>query len=177
MANRKAFLQPEPLSVELNDSMVTLALKVFEGEPIDLHDADAVRERIVYYFSECSRLQLRPSNLGLYAFLGMSKQDVSNVLTGKSKSKVSPECIDLLKKAKIALGTYREQLALNGKVNPVVALFWGKNFDHLTDVQQLEVSRSDQERFEPHMTPEEIAEQVRLQIEQDIPIDGDYQEQ
>lgn len=164
----KNFLQPEPLTTEQNDHMVYMALKTFDGPQVNLHDAAAVRERIELYFEECRRLQLRPGNLGLYAFLGMTKQDVSDVLRGANKSRVSPEVIDLLKKAKLALSSFREQLAFYGKVNPVVALFWGKNFDGMTDTQVLEVSRNDQlSGLTASRTPEEIAEI----ISKDIPID------
>jgi hypothetical protein len=100
----------------------------------------------------------------------MSKQEVSNVLMGKTPGKVSPECIDLLKKAKRVLSTYRESLAMTGKLNPVTAIFWAKNYDGMSDVQQIEVTA--QPGNTAQLTPEEIARQ----IEQDIPIDADYKE-
>ena len=165
-----------PVSVEDNKRMITQCLRTFEAPEIDINDPDAVKRRIREYFESCEELSLRPGNMGLYAALGLSRQDVNNAITGKSK-KLNPETIDMIKKVQRALGQYREQLGATGKINPVTLIFWQKNFDGLQDTTQLEVSRADQERFEPHMTPEEIAEQVRLQIEQDIPIDGDYQEQ
>lgn len=146
------------------------ALELFEATPPDLHNPVEVKQAITDYFLSCDRHGVRPANLGLYAALGMSKQDVSNVLTGKSKSKVSPECIDIIKKAKLTLSTYRESLAMSGKVNPVTAIFWSKNFDGMQDTQQIEVTA--QPGAAATMTPEEIARQ----IEQDIPIDGDYKE-
>ena len=50
---------------------------------------------------------------------------------------------DLLKKAKRVLSTYRESLAMTGKLNPVTAIFWAKNYDGMTDVQQIEVTAAD----------------------------------
>lgn len=168
MAGRKRQpLEPEPIPVAENDHMVELSLKAFTAPDIDLHDPEQVRERISYYFQECSRLELRPSNLGLYSFLGMTKQDVSDVLRGANRSKVSPEAIDLLKKAKLALSCYREQLAMNGRLNPVTAIFWGKNFDNMADTQVLEVSR--EQTYQARMTPEQIAREIELSI----PIDTD----
>ena len=150
--------------------MTRHALEIFEAQPPDLHDPEAVKAAIYSYFSSCDRHGVRPANLGLYAALGMSKQDVSNVLTGKSKSKVSPDCIDLLKKAKRILSAYREGLAMSGKVNPVTAIFWSKNFDGMEDQTRLEIT-TDTTRA-ASMTPEE----VQKQIEQDIPLDVDYTE-
>lgn len=100
----------------------------------------------------------------------MSKQDVHNAVTGKYKQRVSPECVDLLKKAQQAMGAYREGLALKGKLNPVTYIFMGKNYDGLADTQQIEVTA--QPGAQATLSPEEIARQ----IEQDIPIDGEYRE-
>ena len=146
------------------------ALEVFESTPPDLHNPDEVRQAIQNYFASCDRHGVRPANLGLYATLGLSKQDVSDAIAGKNKSKVSPECIDLLKKAKLTLSTYRESLAMSGKLNPVTAIFWAKNYDGMADVQQIEVTA--QPGAQATLSPEEIARQ----IEQDIPIDGEYRE-
>lgn len=154
---------------ELN-ALTAFALDVYKAPTPDLHDPEQVQTAIIGYFETCQRHGLRPGNLGLYAALGMSKQDYNNVITGKSKSKVSPSCIDFIKKAVRAIGVYREGLALEGKINPVTYIFMGKNYDHLTDTQQLEVTASSGPA--PTLTPEEVARQ----IEKDIPIDGEYTE-
>ena len=119
------------------------ALEVFESKPPDLHDAKQVKQTIIEYFESCDRHGVRPANLGLYATLGLSKQEVSTILNGRDKNKVSPEVCDLLKKAKQTLSTYRESLAMTGKLNPVTAIFWAKNYDGMTDVQQIEVTAAD----------------------------------
>lgn len=146
------------------------ALGIFNQEAPDLYNPEEVKQCIQNYFSNCARHGIRPANLGLYATLGLSKQDVSNILTGKSKSKVSPECIDLLKKAKRALSSYREGLAMTGKINPVTAIFWAKNYDGMTDVQQIEVTAA------PGPAANLSPDQIARQIEQDIPLEADYTE-
>lgn len=147
------------------------ALEVFQSEKPDLHNPEEVKQAIFNYFQSCDKYGIRPGNLGLYAFLGMTKQEVSNVLMGKTPGKVSPECIDLLKKAKVTMSTYREALALSGKLSPPVAIFWGKNFDQMEDYTRVEVTAAPGPAA--NLTPEEIAKQ----IEQDIPIDADYTSQ
>lgn len=119
------------------------ALELFEATPPDLHNAEEVRQAITEYFRSCDRHGVRPANLGLYAALGLSKQEVSTILNGRDKNKVSPEVCDLLKKSKRILSTYRESLAMTGKLNPVTAIFWAKNYDGMTDVQQIEVTAAD----------------------------------
>lgn len=154
---------------ELNN-LIDCALDVFSAPTPDLHNAEQVQNAIINYFVSCKKRSVRPGNLGLYAALGMSRQDYNDVIRGKNKSKVSPAAIDIIKKATIAIGQYREGLALTGKLNPVTYIFMGKNYDGLTDTQQIEVTA--QPGAAATMTPEEIARQ----IEQDIPIEADYKE-
>ena len=101
----------------------------------------------------------------MYASLGLSKQEVSNEIRGVTHKLDSPT-IDLIKKAKVALSTYREMLGSTGKINPVTLIFWQKNYDGLEDKQTMEIApRKD---MEAERTPE--------QIEADIPIDADFED-
>ena len=145
-------------------------IKDLSRPPVDLHDPEATKEAIYNYLLDCEQHGKRPGNMGLYRALDISRQDVHSIITGKSKSRVSPECVDILKKALQMLGEYREQLGAQGKLNPVTMIFWQKNYDGLQDAQQIEVTA--QQGPAASMTPEEIARQ----IEKDIPIDADYQE-
>lgn len=157
------------ISNDENAAMCEYALNIFHAPAVNLDDPEAVSCAIDGYFRDCINRGLRPGNLGLYASLGLSKQDVSNAIRGYSK-KLSPPVIDLLKKAKVALSTYREMLGSTGKINPVTLIFWQKNYDGLEDKQTMEIApRKD---LEADRTPDEIAKQ----IEQDIPIDVDFEE-
>lgn len=174
MANKTA-LQPEPITQEFNHALVSASLTVAEWPTVNLTDSESVKTRVREYFELCDKRGLRPSNLGLYASLNLTRQDVSDVLRERNRSKVSPEAIDIIQKAKLALSMYREQLALNGKVSPPIAIFWSKNFDGMQDVAQVEVTRPDQLRTHS-LSPEEIEMQLK-QIEKDIPIDYDYEQE
>jgi hypothetical protein len=152
-----------------NAAICAYALDIFHVPAVDLENPKAVENAIDGYFKNCIDRGLRPGNLGLYATLGLSKQDVSNAIHGYSR-KLSPEVIDLLKKAKVALSAYREMLGSTGKINPVTLIFWQKNYDGLEDKQTMEVApRRD---LQPDQTPDEIAKR----LEQDIPIDVDCEE-
>lgn len=157
------------ISNDENAAMCEYALNIFHAPAVNLDDPKEVSNAIDGYFKDCINRGLRPGNLGLYASLGLSKQDVSNAIRGYSK-KLSPPVIDLLKKAKVALSTYREMLGSTGKINPVTLIFWQKNYDGLEDKQTMEIApRKD---LEADRTPDEIAKQ----IEADIPIDVDFEE-
>ena len=133
--------------------------------PIDLHNPLEVKQAIIDYLLDCEQSGKRPGNMGLYRALDMSRQDMNNILTGKSKTRASLECIDIIKKALNMLSEYREQLGLQGKLNPVSLIFWQKNYDGLRDTQELEVVAKPSHI--PDMTPDEI----QKQLEKDIPID------
>ena len=163
LQNAGADASPEEIS-----ELIQYTVDIFKATPPDLHNPEEVQRAIMNYFLSCQQHGTRPGNLGLYAALGMSKQDIHNAVTGKYKKRVSPECIDLIKKAQQAMGAYREGLALKGKLNPVTYIFMGKNYDGLEDQTRVEVTANTGPA--PTMTPEEIARQ----IEQDIPIDADY---
>ncbi|MDO5540601.1 MAG: hypothetical protein Q4F83_11120 [Eubacteriales bacterium] len=152
-----------------NAAMCEYALDIFHSPAVDLRDPEAVAAAIDGYFKNCIARGLRPGNLGLYATLGLSKQEVSNELRGVTH-KLSTSTIDLLKKAKVALSTYREMLGSTGKINPVTLIFWQKNYDGLEDRQTMEIAPA--KDMEPGQTPEEIA----AQLEQDIPVDADFEE-
>ena len=151
-------------------NLADYALHVFTADTPDLHSVEETRAAIITYFENCAQHGIRPANLGLYASLGLSRQDFNNIITGKSKSRVNPACIDVLKKAARAVGVYREGLAMTGKINPVTYIFMGKNYDGLSDTQTLEVTANHDNT--PKLSPEEI----QKQIEQDIPIDTNYTE-
>ena len=165
LQNAGADASPE----EINN-LIDYALDVFTAPTPNLHNPEEVQQAIMNYFRSCQHRKVRPGNLGLYAALGMSKQEVHNVVTGRDKNKVSPVSRDLIKKAQRAMSQYREGLALEGKLNPVTYIFMGKNFDGLADTQQIEVTA--QPVQQATLSPEEIARQ----IEQDIPIDTDGRE-
>lgn len=142
-----------PVPVEVNTRLITAALKTFDAPAVDLEDPVAVKQRIEAYFRTCAEMELRPGNLGLYAALGLSRQQVHNDLTGRTE-KLSPASRDLLKKAIQGLAAYREQLGAQGKLNPITLLFWQKNYDGLTDTYSLETQEKPA-GFTPTISAEE----------------------
>ena len=155
-----------PMSNDESALFCQYALDMFHSPSVDLSDPGAVAAAIDGYFKYCIERGLRPGNLGLYAVLGLSKQDVSDALRGASH-RLSASTIDLLKKAKQALATYRELLGSQGKLNPVTLIFWQKNYDGLKDVQDINIAP--QVGIQQEHTEDEIAQQVL----EDIPIDMD----
>lgn len=158
---------PAELS-ELTRNMRENFIADLNRPPIDLHNPAEVKQAIINYFIDCEKSGKRPGNMGLYRALDLTRQDVNNALTGKSKSKVSPDCIDTIKKALALLSEYREQLGAQGKLNPVTMIFWQKNFDGLQDQTNIEITAA------PGPAAQQTPEEIARQIEQDIPLDAEY---
>lgn len=145
-----------------NEAMILNALDVFHTEPPDLKDPAQVEDAIDGYFRSCIERGVRPGNMGLYAALGLSRQEVSNELRGMTH-KLGSSTVDVLKKACVAMSMYRESLGSSGKLNPVTLIFWQKNYDGLKDQQDVVITPNASN--EPDLTMD--------QIESDIPIDID----
>ena len=125
---------------------------------VNLHDTEDVKQAIYNYLLDCEQSGKRPANMGLYRALDLSRQDVNDVITGKNKSKVSPECIDIIKKAISMLAEYREQLGIQGKLNPVTLIFWQKNYDRMTDSQVIEIQSNKHDAMQ--LTQDEITKRI-----------------
>ena len=168
--------QPAGMAAELSATPEDIkryteyAMTVFQDETPDLHDEQQTEQAIKAYFQKCAAMHIRPGNMGLYAALGITRQDWNNAVTGKSKAKISPSCIDIVKKAVRAMSAFRESLVLDNKLSPISYIFMGKNYDGLEDVTRLEVSPDTRQQAD--LTPE----QIQKAIEQDIPVDVDGRE-
>lgn len=177
--NSKAYLNSpmvdnNPVDYEENKTLIELCLDIFNHKEPDLSKPEEVEESINYYFQSCVSKGLRPGNMGLYAAIGLRKDEVRDLLSGRQKSfngrVANPAIIPLIKKACRAMSLYRETLGSQGKLSPPVLIFWQKNFDGLEDVQRMELTAENQ--LKPEKTPEEI----QKMLDEDIPIDTDYKE-
>lgn len=135
-------------------------------EEIDTKDPEQLKQRAIDYFNYCIDNDSKPGNLGLYATWGLDKSTISHIL---AREPGSPRAT-VIKKSIAILASVREKLAADGKLNPVTAIFWQKNYDGLKDQQEVILEPKNQ--IEADRSPEE----VQQMLEQDIPIEADYEE-
>lgn len=144
MAEKKPYhnnhLQTTTASPDEISKYARQTLALFEMKTPDLHNPDEVYDAIKNYFMDCDNRHMRPGNMGLYAVLGITRQDYNNLCNGKLKNKVSPVCMDIIQKAVRAISAYRENLAANNKIHPTTYIFMAKNYDQMEDITRLEVS-------------------------------------
>lgn len=129
MADGK-WLQTEPGD---NTRIVMTSMKFFDMPKVDLHDPEAVRERLAEYFQIYGEADLKPTVAGMAMALGFNRRTLWAIAndqpTGGNgyKMKLPEETTDLIKKAYDILETSMENYAASGKINPVMAIFMMKN--------------------------------------------------
>ena len=100
------------------------ALEVNKLPPINTADAEAVEERIQWYFCYCMENDAKPTVTGLALSIGVSRRMLSNWANGTNRAETHK---DIVRKAYQIMETLWEDYMLNGKINPIPGIFLGKN--------------------------------------------------
>lgn len=154
-----------------NSKVVQDMLYIYNMPKIDLNSDQEVSDRIQEYFKYCIDKDIKPGVEGMAMALGINRRTLWAWETGELRSTVSSSRMDIIKKAKQFLALYLENLAQNGKINPVTAIFLFKNHFNYVDKQEFEIAPRSQ--LTPNLSPEEIAKQ----IPNDIPIDTEWEDE
>ena len=115
-----------------NTRIVQTNMKFFDMPRVDLHDPEAVHERLCEYFKIYGEADLKPTVAGMAMCLGVDRRRLWDIKTGNYTNvggykDLPPETVDLIKKAYEILETSMEAYANAGKINPVMAIFMMKN--------------------------------------------------
>ena len=116
-----------------NTRIVQTSMKFFDMPKVDLHDPEAVHERLCEYFRIYGEADLKPTVAGMAMALGVDRRRLWAIAndqpTGGNgyKLHLPPETTDLVKKAYEMLEMSMEAYANAGKINPVMAIFMMKN--------------------------------------------------
>ena len=129
----------QPLDLEPGDNSRFLrhALATKSMPPIDIADVDQVQERLQWYFNHCAEDDMKPTVTGFCNSLGISRQTLLNWKTGVYRAD-SHQAVIL--KAYGLLEELWEHYMQNGKMNPVSAIFLGKNNFGYKDQQDVVVT-------------------------------------
>ena len=128
MADGK-WLQTEPGD---NTKIVLTNMQFFDMPKVDLHDPEAVKERLIEYFKIYGEADLKPTVAGMAMCLGVDRRRLWEIKTGSAvggttTNDLPRETLDLVKKAYEILETTMENYATSGKINPVMSIFMMKN--------------------------------------------------
>lgn len=116
-----------------NTKFLQLNMELFNMPNIDMHDEEAVGERLNEYFALYAKHDVKPTVAGMAMALGMDRRRLWAVthdqpLGGRGNfSTLPPSVTDTIKKAYFMLENLWESYMNSGKLNPVTGIFLGKN--------------------------------------------------
>ena len=116
-----------------NTKFLTLNIELFNMPSIDMHNEDAVAQRLEEYFALYARHDMKPTVAGMAMALGMDRRRLWAIthdqpLGGRGNfTTLPPSVTDIIKKAYFMLENLWESYMSSGKLNPVTGIFLGKN--------------------------------------------------
>lgn len=128
----------------------------------NIKDVNDLRKRFYTYCSLAEACNMRIGNMNAYNAMGIDMETARNWRLGKSGS--TAERRQLIQEVDAVCSGTREMLAGSQQINPVLAIFWQKNYDGLRDVQDHVVSAGDP--LGDRQTPEQIQEKYQDIIEE-----------
>ena len=114
-----------------NSKMIKFMLDITPTEPIDLWDVEAMEKRFIRYLEICAERDIKVGNMAAYYAIGIDKGIVVDWL--RQDPNMRNERTVFIKKVQQVCAMSRENLMQDGKVNPVVGIFWQKNYDGMKD--------------------------------------------
>lgn len=125
-----------------NSKYTTFALAIMQLSKIDIKNPEQVGNRLIEYFQLCSDHDMKPGVAALALALGMDRRrlwEINNDVAGRNVS-IPEECKNIIKTAYNSLEVLWETYSTSGKINPVTAIFIGKNNFGYADKQEYVVT-------------------------------------
>ena len=112
--------------------IVQTNMKFLTLPKVDLHDPEAVRQRVWEYFQIYAEADMKPTVAGMAMALDVDRRRLWEMKTGNyvnvgGYKDLPLETVDCIKKAYEILESSMESYANAGKINPVMAIFMMKN--------------------------------------------------
>lgn len=125
-----------------NNKFTSMGLWLMNLPKIDVHDPEAVQERLNDYFGYMASQDAKPTVAGMAMALGLDRRRLWEIKTGnyhtnKWLESLPREVTDSIKKAYSLMEYLWENYMVNGKINPVTGIFLGKNNFGYQDKQEM----------------------------------------
>lgn len=114
-----------------NAKQIQFMLDIMPASKLDLWDVDEMQRRFVRYLQICAERDIKVGNMAAYFAIGIDKETARDWI--KQDPHMRNERTHFIKKVQQICSMSRESLMQDGKVNPVVGIFWQKNYDGLKD--------------------------------------------
>ena len=140
---------------EGNNRFAAIIMAIQEiSQDADINDIDSLYSCLDRYLKWCYHHNVTITNGGAYAACGVSKQAISDWECGVKRAS-QPEYKEFARLIRKLCGINREQMMADGKLNPVVGIWWQKNWDGFSD-RPPELQAAEEKEEDP--TVNEIAQ-------------------
>ena len=117
-----------------NSRQVMFMMEIIPTEPLNPDDVDEMERRFSNYLAKCKEWDMKIGNQAAYLAIGIDKGTAWDWVNRRT---ANPRRADFIKKVQYICATAREAMMEDGKINPVVGIFWQKNYDGLKDQQEV----------------------------------------
>lgn len=133
---RKAFTADDPFVASVlnavdkdqrakNGNMIIHARRLSDLPKVALSDAEAIRERVDFYYQLCVTDGVRPNLPGLALAFGMTRAGLMNALADR---RMTREAADEIGRGIAMMDEILSAMTLAGQVNPVAAIYFMNNW-------------------------------------------------
>lgn len=152
------YLTGFPVEAGSKGALVAHIMQTMEiAKQTDRENIDSLRLALQKYLALCARTNVNVTNTGLYGALGLSQETISQWATGKARAS-DPRYREFALLVRKLCAQYRELAASEGKISPVLTIWWQKNYDGFRDDPILEKAN---EGLAAPADPQEIAEKYK----------------
>ena len=154
-----------PTTVEIpdgdNNKYTNFALSIMRLPKIDVYDPVQLGSRVTEYFQLCADHDMKPGVAALALAVGLDRRRLWEINNDIRTSNVNmpEEARQIIKMAYNSLEALWESWTTGGKINPVSAIFLGKNNFHYVDKQEHVLTPNQQlSTIDPKTIEEKYAE-------------------
>ena len=141
---------------ERNNRFAAVIMAINEiSKDANFNDIKSMYDCITRYIEFCYDHGVNITNGGAYAACGVSRQTISEWSHGLKRAANSPEHQQFAKYLQQLCSINREQMMVDGKLNPIIGIWWQKNYDGFSDRPAAEIEAGDDDQ---DLTANEIAE-------------------
>lgn len=127
-------MPPSVYDVEPNSTAdILMKMQLLYSQPRAKTEEEITQRLQWYFFEYCTQFQMKPTIEGCTLALGISREAFNNWEHGESGSFK----LDVAKKCKSLVKLFMETATMEGKLNPIVWMFYGKNYFGMVDKQEM----------------------------------------
>ena len=124
----------------------------------DRRDPESLRACFYEYVKFCMENDVQITNLTAYQAMNVSERMIKDWSAGKTNSK-DPRFKELADEVLGFCSAYREMIMSEGKLNPILGIWWQKVYDRYTDIVHPDAGAP--KLLGESVTPGEIAEKYK----------------